>query len=176
MGLRETLNRNPAIVTGGTLAIIVIAVGFIIYSTLGSSAPKAPTKAYYTVDDGATYFSDDAGKLAPFDYEGKQAVKARVFKCADGKPFVAFLERYTPDAKKKLEEARASAAASSGQQPARSPMDVQAIAMAAQMGLEVKKPGGDGQWFKIMDIQNSPKITRPACPDGKSDGLEPVNP
>lgn len=177
MGFRETLNQNPAIATGATIAVIVIAVGFIIYSQMGSSTPKPSTHAFYTVDDGATYFPDDAKKIAPFDHEGKEAVKARVYKCADGKEFVGYLERYTPDAKKKLEELRAitSTKDADKQAAARKGVQLQGLAMAAQMGVEVKKPG-DANWVPMMDFPNSSRITQIGCPSGNREELQAVNP
>ena len=55
MGIRESLNKNPAITTGATIGIIVIALIFILYQIFGGDgAPKPITEMYYTVDDGAT--------------------------------------------------------------------------------------------------------------------------
>ena len=78
MGIREKLNENPRITAGATAAIILVALGFIVYQAIGGGGPPIPTKAYYTIDDGETYFEDDIQKLAPFEHEGKQAVRAAV--------------------------------------------------------------------------------------------------
>ena len=89
MGIRETLNKNPGITTGATAGIILLAVGFIIYQLSGGGTPSVATKAYFTIDDGKTWFSDDINKVPPFDKDGKQAVKAYVYECPGGKPFVS---------------------------------------------------------------------------------------
>ncbi len=69
-----------------------------------SRGPQIPTQAYYSVDDGQTFFADDINLVPPFEKDGKMAVRAHVFTCDGGKtPFVAYLERYTPEAKGKIE-------------------------------------------------------------------------
>ena len=94
MGVRETLNEKPAIAVGGTIGIIVLGLIFVIVELSGGGAPRFPTKSYYSVDDGASYFSDDIKLVPPFDHDGKQAVRAYLYKCEGGKEFVGFLERY----------------------------------------------------------------------------------
>ena len=65
-----------------------------------SPAFTRSTRTRTTVDDGATYFPDDANKIPPFTKDGKEAVRARVFSCDGGKTkYVAYLERITPKAK-----------------------------------------------------------------------------
>lgn len=177
MSVREMLNKNPAIASGAVLVVIAVAVFFIFRSTMGGPKPKAPTEAYFSVDDGASYFASDTKELAPFEHEGKTAVKAYVYKCADGKPFVGYLERYTPDAKKTLMAARAASDKAAGQGGPQSgpPINVQSMAMAAQTGIEVKRPK-DKNWVKMMDYGNAMKVKQVTCPDGNPDSLEPVLP
>jgi hypothetical protein len=133
----------------------------------GGGAPEIPTEAYYTVDDGITWFADDINKIPPFDKDGKPAYRVHVFRCADGKEFVSHLERYTPEARKKLEEARAQ-----GDQA--DPAVYEEVSMT---GIEVKKPGtGDSGWVKQSDYERAAKITMPQCADGTLNGIEPVYP
>jgi hypothetical protein len=171
VGIRETLNENPKVTTGVTAAIVLIALVFIIYQLLPGRGVRIPTEAYYTVDDGATYFADDIQKIAPFDHDGKPAVRAYVFKCGDGKPFVAYLERYTPEAKKKAEQIRDQMKNADPNTPPPGPQ-YEEIMMT---GVEVKKPGGK-QWVRQMDYQRSQAVTSVTCPDGKTENLEPVLP
>jgi hypothetical protein len=168
MGIREKLNQNPRIAAGATAGVIVIALGFILYESFGGGGPSPPTKAYFTTDDGATYFKDDINKLPPFDVDGKPAVRAMVFKCPEGEPFVAYLERYTPEAKAKLEDLRVNG-------PPKTPdpgmMDV------TMGGMEVKKPKDEkAKWIKQMDYQKAAEIMQPKCPDGTNQNIEPVLP
>jgi hypothetical protein len=170
MGIREKLNENPRITTGATAGIIVIALGFIIYQLVGGGGPDIPDEAWYTVDDGETFFADDINKIAPFDHEGKQALRAQVFTCDGGTTkFVAYLERYTPEAKSKLEEAR-----SKGADAAPDPALWETVAMG---GMEVKKPKDpNAPWVKQMDYQKAAEIMQPKCPDGSTTNIEPVLP
>lgn len=169
MGIRETMNNNPAITTGATVAVIVVALAFIIYSSVGGGNRfTPPTKAYFTVDDGATYFSDDIKKIPPFDKDGKEAVRAHVFSCKGGSdPFIAYLERMTPDAKKKMETMMA--------QPEEK-RDFGAIDMLQQTGYEFKKPGATNKWIKMTDSARFGDITAIKCPNGDTKNLVPVFP
>lgn len=174
MGIRETLNQNPAITTGVTIGIIVIALGAIIWQLVGGDGmPDAITEMYYTVDDGATYFADDANKIAPFDKDGKEAVKCYVFTCDDKKTkFVAYLERLTPEAKKKMEAAIEAQKKADPNAANTIPMDTDIITME---GTEVKKPGAGNKWVKRTTPEGE-KITQPQCPDGKNENLNIVLP
>ncbi len=45
---------------------------------------------------------DDLDKVVPFDHGGKPAVRAMVFRCKNGKPFVAYLQRYSEAVEAKI--------------------------------------------------------------------------
>ncbi len=169
MGIRETVNQNPAITTGVTIGIIVIALGIIMYQLFGNSGYRVVTENYYTIDDGQSYFTDEANKVAPFDKDGKQAVRCYVFKCSDGKPFVAYLERMNEKFKDKYAEALK--AQQNPDNAGQAGMEAEEFRMQGQ---EVKKPG-DEKWVN----QQSPeaeKITQITCPDGDLSKLEIVLP
>jgi hypothetical protein len=51
-----------------------------------------PGRAFYTTDEGQTWFADVLYRATPFDHEGKPAYGAIVVEC-DGKPYVALLTR-----------------------------------------------------------------------------------
>lgn len=165
MGIRETLNKNPAITTAGTAGIIVVALAFIIYQLSGSNRPQIQTEAYYTTDDGKTWFADDINKVPPFDHKGSPAVRVYLFTCDGGKTeFVSYLQKYTDEAKKRLEEIQKAG-------PEQNPGMQEEIYMT---GVLVKKPGQTG-WMRQMDpaAQETVIIN---CPDGKMENLEPVLP
>jgi hypothetical protein len=169
VGIRETLNQNPGITTGATAGIILLALIFIIWQITGSGGPSVATEAFYTTDDGATWFADEADKIPPFDKDGKQAYRVYVYKCKDGDEFISHLERYTPEAKKKLEEMKTK-----GPDAQADPGMMEMIYMG---GVEVKDPKtGDKGWVKQAQFEQAAKITTPVCPDGTSDTLEPVMP
>jgi hypothetical protein len=155
VGIRETLNEKPALTTGLTIGIIVIACAFILYYAFsGGNQDAVLTKQYYTVDEGTTLFEDNPPKVVPFQKDGKDAVQAMVFTCDGGKTrFVAYLERLSDDTRKKIESLKPS---EGGMAPE--------AAMILMEGSEVKKPH-EGNWVK----RNSPegqKIASVTCPNG----------
>ena len=111
MGIRETLNQNRGITIGAVSGVIVLTLVYIVYSLRGESgggASAGTAKAFFSDDDGQSYFADGADKIPPFDHNGKPAVTAHVFRCNGGKPFVGYLERYTPEGKKRRESRQAN--------------------------------------------------------------------
>ncbi len=148
MGFRETMNRNPAITTGVTIGLIVIAIVLIVWQLLpsGGSVPSAEgRKAYYSDDDGKTWFEDDLLKVTPYTGpNGKEAVRAHVFKIGDGEPFVQYLEKFKPDVKDKVEKAMADPA-NKGMIPPEFRDDAMKL---------FKKPGAANKWvpgtFELM--------------------------
>ncbi len=156
MGIREKLNQNPRATTAATIAIVVIALGFIVWQLIPQQ-PTVQTKQYYSNDDGKTWFADDMNKIMPFDKDGKPAVKANVFRCG-GTDFVGYLEKYTDDVRKKVEAARAKPNAD----------------QAEDFPTVVKKPG-DAKWLSPRD-RGYDKIVTVTCPSGSSDQPDPQMP
>lgn len=169
MGLRESLNKNPAVATGLAIGIVVVAVALMIWSMAGGSGAGgggagAEAKQYYTTDDGKTWFADDYSKLAPFDKDGKQAVVAHVYRDLDNKQeFVAFMSRLTPEGKKIAEERARKAAAG----------DFGAIE-GAVVPMEYKRPG-EAAWVKGNDPRAMAIMNEVKSPKG-STNVEPVYP
>lgn len=100
MGIRETLNEKPAIAYGGFGILLLIAIGILVlYMRSGAKGPNLEKpvgdQAFYSDDNGKTYFPDAAQKATPFKHDGKDAVRALVYQCSDGKPFVGCLLRHT---------------------------------------------------------------------------------
>jgi len=162
VGVRETLNKQPGITTGATIGIIFLAFIFIIYEVSGGRHPRITNRAFYSADDGASFFTDDLKLVPPFDSGGKKAVKAYVYRCSDGKQFVGYLERYSDVAKRRIENADASG-------------NVEVLAQARAMGLEVKAPlTGDKGWMKetpmtadklsLIQCQGSGELAQPVIP------------
>jgi len=122
-------------------AVVVVAVALALAIFLRSSNTPdvaGPKKAFFSVNDGKTWFVDDITKYPPFQHEGKTAVRARVFTTDGGKTsFCGYLERYTPEAKSKLEEADKQGVKRPGTRP---PVDLELIFQ----GIEAKAPGGSG--------------------------------
>ncbi len=105
MGLRETIQKNPSLVSTAALGLIVLAVGLTF---LGQSraADDGYPNVYWTSDDGKTFFEDRLDLLPPHvNDKGVEQVRAFVFRDGpQGTPFVAYLMKYTPEGKAKLQE------------------------------------------------------------------------
>jgi hypothetical protein len=162
VGIRETLNRNPGVTAGAVGGIVVLVIIYLIFYTLGGTSGGATpsTKSWYTVDDGATYFADNADRLPPFDHDGKPAVRCRVFTCDHGAhKFVAYLERYMPEAQKRL-------AAQADKSVGREETDIS--------GMEVKPPmTGEKAWIRKIDPRAA-DVMNPKCKEGRPEDLEEV--
>jgi hypothetical protein len=155
MGIREALNRRPKLAAVVGIGLCAVAVPIMIWAN-SSGVPGRASKAYYSDDDGKTFFSDDIDKLYPFDRNGKQAYRAYVYECKDGKRFVSYLARYTDGAKGKIADLE------------RNTSDPEAAGQANQLrssAIEIKKPG-DEKWVSQFSPQGSEIATHPACADG----------
>jgi len=106
VALRDTLNKNPQYVTYGTIAIIVLAIGVIVWQLKPAGGPTPANAAWYSDDDGATWFADEPNKVTPFlnTKTNREAVNAYVYKCPGEAPFVAFLEKPEPAVKAKWDD------------------------------------------------------------------------
>src|ERR1039458_9705554 len=91
--------RGRQFAAGVIIAIVAI---YLVQNAL--SGPAMPTaRAYFTTDDGATQFVDSMDHLAPFDHNGKPAVRVWMFSEDGGKTrFPAYLERFTPQAQARI--------------------------------------------------------------------------
>jgi hypothetical protein len=171
VGIRETLNGKPALAGVLAVALVLAAVGTIGWQLVGTrrgAFGQAPGQAFFTVDDGKTWFADDMKKVPPFEKDGKLAYRCFVWTCDGGKTtFVSHLQRYTADAKKSMEGAQAK-----GTVP--DPATIKII----MAGVEVKAPrNGDvpKNWLKEQDPQAS-KFTQPSCKEGGTATPRPVTP
>jgi len=157
VGIRETLNKNQTYTTGATIAIIVVAIGIIVWQMLPESAPKIVVKSYYTTDDGRTWFEDTSDKVVPFDKDGKEAVRAHLFKCASGgDAFVGYLEKLDPNVKKRMEEFYANPSNKGRIMPGQVDQE--------EGGRLVKRPG-DPKWLPDTSPMAA-RITTIKCKDG----------
>lgn len=171
MGFRDSLNNNPGVTTGATVGIIVVMLGVIVWRLIGadtSSYAPPSTKAFFSDDDGATFFVDERTKVPPFDHNGKTAYAAEVFTCDGGKTlFVGWLRRYTAEGKRRRE---AQLAHVPGKPPA-GIIDVEDFS-----GVEIKRPRtGDKGWVKEIDAA-ADAIRDVSCPDGSKNNIEPAMP
>jgi hypothetical protein len=156
LGIRETLNRNSTIgVAAMVCAIAVCAV--VIGVELRGNNGKPPAKAYYTTDDGKSWFVDSSSKVPPFDYDGSQAVRCYVFNGPNGK-FVGLLEKYD-------DSTRAELARRAAEVPPHPGSDVSVL---------VKKPG-EKDWKSVGPDQEAMILMHDVM-GASSSGVERVMP
>ena len=158
MGIRETLNNKPKVAAGIGGTALALGVTFLALQLSSGGGPS--DEAFFTTDDGKTWFADDATRLPPFQPDGKEAVRAHVFECDDGKRFVNHLERFTPERRKLMEEA---ARARKEGKPLPRPA---AAGQTVMWGQEVKKPG-DKEWVPAGNLAKASRILQAKCPDGQ---------
>jgi hypothetical protein len=166
VGIRETLTKNQPLVIGIVSVVIIVAIISIVMQATNSNSSKA--QVYYTIDDGQTLFADSNMKIAPFDKDGKQAVRAHVFMCG-GKKVVGYLSKYTDEALQVLEEVKQA------KKEKRMPKNIGALMSLSSTGIEVKKPGAGNPWVKGTDMQKQAAIRIFRCP-GEKEGAKEVDP
>ncbi len=160
MNLRELVQKNPAVMMVLAAAAIGISVFFVIRQASGVGASSG-LKAYFSADDGKTWFKDELARPFPFDHDGQPAYRAQIFRCG-GTTFCGCLESL-PDKEREGIEAL----------PPNWQARYAAIQAAADAFL-VKKPG-DAKWVQKGRPQYE-QIRKPACPDGSGGQPELVNP
>ena len=157
MTAREWIDKHKQLTTAASVVLIVAAIAFIVYQWLPE---RPPTKEWYTTDDGKTWFKDSIRKVPPFQHDGKEAVLAKVFEC-HGQQFVAYMKRYKPDGKRRLEEYRAAEDAGKNADETK--------LMGVDFQAEFKRPG-DKEWTSSLDKRAEIMYVR--CPHGtKEDPL-----
>ncbi|MGD0139460.1 MAG: hypothetical protein ABSD28_11330 [Tepidisphaeraceae bacterium] len=143
MSIREAINQKKSVGVGVAILILVLAVLILVYSQMPAHRIKGD-KAYFTDDDGQTWFLDSTYLTPPFDHNGKPAVSAALYSYDHGnKKFCPFLMRYTDSAKKRLDDAIAEAA-KQGKPP--SSVSLFGDLELNKTGVEVKIPGPGHAW------------------------------
>jgi hypothetical protein len=162
MAVREAMNKRPMIVGGVAVGLAAAAIALValhMFDFRGTpSTSDDRERAFFTVDDGKTWFIDDATQLAPFQHDGKEAVRAYVVECG-GQKFVNHLERYTADGKQAM--LRLREAVKLGPPPGA------LVSAAQQRGREVKRPG-ETTWTPTSNTPAAAAITTPKPPPGVS--------
>ena len=170
MQFRRIVNEKPrSVIAIAALALcLVVVLIWRHFSAQTSIQPRG--KAFFTIDDGKTWFAADVTCIPPFDHDGSKACRAIVISCGDGKPFVHHLESYPPKVKEQLHHAVEEASDSSQK-------IVTALRGEEMMSSEllVKKPG-DPTWLQSTpkDAEAYRNISTPSCPDGQD--IVTVNP
>jgi hypothetical protein len=157
IGARDWLNQHPKVAFAGGCVFVLAAIGMIAGYVMASRHrfPAGPPEAYFTTDDGQTYFAAGDDNFPPFDHGGVPAVKAYVFQCG-GQKFVGYLERFDSKTHDYV--------VAHGLTPE-----------ALRFGREVKRPG-EPKWQPTGDSRNEAKLTEVRCPSGGTEEPEPIAP
>lgn len=187
MGMRETMEKKRGVSVGLAVVLLVVGVGGIVWQLMargGDTRNNIPNE-FFTADDGQTFFTASATNVAPFDHDGKQAVKAIVYECG-GKQFVAYMERFTPEARQVMAySSTPKAAPAKPTNPKMSPEMAARAALpppspaaardASMNGREFKRPG-DKEWVRSTNRGKVMEIKTITCPPGLSGTPKPVLP
>jgi hypothetical protein len=161
MGVRESFNQNKRLGVGAAVGIVIVGLGIIGIQLIrgGDSGVTVSDQAFYTDDNGKSFFKDDFYKIVPFDHNGKQAYRADVFQCPDGKQFVGLMYRHNAVGKKAMEKHLAKRG---------NRQDVSMAGIEIQ-GMDVKPAGAPDTAWKPNTGEASVK-----CPSGGT--AQPVRP
>jgi hypothetical protein len=161
MAVKESIERYRGLSVGIAVAFILLTIWYLWSSVRGPAGSDAQ-KAFFSVDDGKTWFVDHATKIAPFQHDGATAYRAYVFTCDNGQTkWVGYLERYRDTGKQ-------SASTSPTLPPPRGQS-------AAPTGHEVKKPGAD-QWVDSADMSKASAVMTTKCPHNGQHRPIPLEP
>lgn len=162
MEIRRAIQGKPVVGIGIAVVCILLA-GLILVKQFWPVKKANLAQAFFSNDDGQTWFQDSAFRVPPFDHNGKAALIAEIYNYDNGsKEFCAYLAKYTPEAKARLEQALAEAQKSG--QPPGSVALYQDPAFIGQ-GTLVKKPGNGNSWVPISDPR-SIDVRTVHAPDG----------
>jgi hypothetical protein len=158
MGARQLINERPGLsaVVGG---ILCLASASLILLAQRDGSVRPPRQLFFTTDNGQTFFTDDATRLAPFTHDGREAVQANMFTCDGGRTrFVAYLQKYSEVYKKAVNNHSHNV----------SP-DVM------KKGMLVKRID-DKNWIPLNSPAARKMMQEIKCPDGTRNNLEQLFP
>ena len=163
MSIREAMGRHKQATTISAAVVLACALGVLYWTASGGSLAREGHLAWYSDDDGKTWFAEEADKLTPFDHNGKQAVMCFVYSCDGGKTkFSLYLARCNPAGKLKIED-----------MAKQRKVDPRMV-VSGPRPMDVKKPG-ESSWTTMNDPK-AQEIMEPKCPDGSKTDIIMVDP
>lgn len=146
------MQANPMLTV--TITVVVAVTALVLSIQASMTRPPDTSRAFFTTDDGKTWFVDSASNIPPFDKDGKTAYRCSVYEC-DGKQFVLEMQRYDEKSAQALRDAQAAAAQQKDQ-----PTDPRKRAPGPnpQLGLQIKAPG-DTKWYSVNDVTAMNRMT-----------------
>jgi hypothetical protein len=160
MSVIERIRKNKLASYSASLSLIVVAAGVMTW-TSWPERKISESRAYFTVDDGKTWYEDSIDLIPPYTHEGKPAARAMIYSYAGGsKKFCGYLQQFGPTAKAALD---AAVEAGKKKNP---PEAAHLIAYGIEFSgrAEVKSPGA-AEWVPIASSKATP-ILQIKAPDG----------
>jgi hypothetical protein len=140
------------------LAIAAVALGYQFLGARESGAGPVQTAAFYTEDNGKSFFKDDLFKASPFVHNGKQAYRCDVFD-GGGKQFVGLVYRHTDAGRRDIEAYFPNKSKDTDGSTRRG---------IEERGMQVRPVGaGDGAWTVADDTTTSRLQASMKDPSGK---------
>ena len=150
--VRESLQNNRKLGLTFAAILCLCAAGISSYYLWPRGDRPDPTRVFYSDNDGQTYFKDSVYKFPPFDHDGKTAVEAVIAE-SGGHDFVAYLARFTPEARKQLQQ-KYDDAVKNNLSVQQKVLDFMSNPPISMEGMEVKLPGSDHEWVPRSQLRN----------------------
>ena len=149
-----------ALIAGGLIVAVAATLAWMHWPARQARFDQA----FQTDDDGKTWYAGSMYVMPPIRHDDKDASFAQVFSYANGgKQFCAYMTRFTPEGKRKVEAAIAATVAAN--KPAAStPLYADRKFMNGSM--LVQKPG-QGTWVPFDDPRAN-AVMSPVSPDGSA--------
>jgi hypothetical protein len=165
VAIRETIAKHQKISVASSATVLVGAILFCVMNQRAQTL-SPPTRWYFTVDNGKTWFVDDINKVPPFDHNGRQAYRARIFTCeGSSKEWCGYIERCNPKVKAKVDESVARG------------VPMRDLIRLITDGMEVQRPGRpDTEWVPSSKAREYAEVTGVKCPDDPTKYPVPVVP
>ena len=145
LGIKERARAKPQAMMVAAVALIILAAIAITWTILSNRQPAPPTRSYYSIDDGKSWFADTVGKIVPFDHNGQPAVLCHVVSGPNGK-VCDYLEKYSDAGQKALMKTADANGVPTQKLP------------EAMFGMTMVKRAGDAQWSSIATAEGH-KVT-----------------
>lgn len=166
--MRAAMNRHRRAAATVGLLLLLGGAALVVWSWRVDWTPfreTVATKAYYTVDDGKTWFVDSAERVPPFDHHGRPAVRVHLFSCDHRKTiFIGYLEKIPDEVMQRYRDRGID------------PATVDDDDLAAEGGWFARRPG-DSDWTNSKtDHERFMQILDVRCPGGSGYPIEVLPP
>ncbi len=157
MSVREKLSEK-GVGVGVAVALILLAGAIFAFNFWPRGPHVHPYEAFYTDDDGKTFYRDDIYNFPPYEHDGKTAEWAMVYEDDDSNRFVGYCLRFKPATQKLLQGKYADQLKNGTPEAALTFMNSPGILLS---GMEAKLPGDKHSWVPRGRMAN-PLIKSPS--------------